>query len=53
MLRRWKSTARYGAILLTILGATAVGLREVVNSSNFQLFGDYVVRVDTRTGSWP
>jgi len=42
-----KATARRGAILLVLVGATAVGLREVVNSSTFQLFGDYVARVDT------
>jgi len=42
-----KVTAGRGAILLVLLGATAVGLREVVNSSTFQLFGDYVARVDT------
>lgn len=47
MLRRWKTTVRYGAILLLLIVVTAVGLREVVNSSSFQLFGDYVVRVDT------
>lgn len=39
---------RRGAILLGLLGVAAVGLREVVNSSTFQLFGDYVARVDTR-----
>jgi peptidoglycan/xylan/chitin deacetylase (PgdA/CDA1 family) len=38
---------RRGAILLVLIGATLVGLREVVNSSTFQLFGDYVARVDT------
>lgn len=32
---------------LAVLGPAAVGLREVVNSSTFQLFGAYVVRVDT------
>ena len=42
-----RATAGRGAILLVLLGATAVGLREVVNSSTFQLFGDYVARVDT------
>ena len=39
---------RRGAILLGFLGVAAVGLREVVNSSTFQLFGDYVARVDTQ-----
>lgn len=29
-------TARRGAMLLVLLGATAVGLREVVSSSTFQ-----------------
>jgi peptidoglycan-N-acetylglucosamine deacetylase len=47
MSRRWKRTVRYSAALLVLLGATAVGLREVVLSSTFQLFGDYVARVDT------
>ena len=32
---------------LLTLAVAAVGLREVVNSSTFQLFGDYVARVDT------
>ena len=36
-----------GVILLAVLGAAAVTLREVVNSSTFQLFGDYVARVET------
>jgi peptidoglycan/xylan/chitin deacetylase (PgdA/CDA1 family) len=47
MFRHGKLTVWRGAILLGLLGATAVGLREVVNSSTFQLFGDYVARVDT------
>ena len=34
-------------MLLVYLAVAAVGLREVVNSSTFQLFGDYVARVDT------
>jgi peptidoglycan/xylan/chitin deacetylase (PgdA/CDA1 family) len=38
----WRGTAA-----LVLLGAAAVGLREVVNSSTFQLFGDYLVRVET------
>ena len=42
-----KLTVRRGAILLVLAGSAAVGLREVVNSSTFQLFGDYVARVDT------
>ncbi len=32
---------------LALVAITAVGLREIVNSSTFQLFGDYVARVDT------
>jgi peptidoglycan/xylan/chitin deacetylase (PgdA/CDA1 family) len=47
MFLRWKSTVRHGAILLVLLGGTAVGLRALVNSSTYQLFGDYVARVDT------
>jgi len=43
----WKSTIRHGGILLVFLCGTAVGLRELVNSSTYQLFGDYVARVDT------
>jgi peptidoglycan/xylan/chitin deacetylase (PgdA/CDA1 family) len=35
------------AIVLIVLAASAVALREVINSSTFQLFGDYVARVDT------
>jgi peptidoglycan/xylan/chitin deacetylase (PgdA/CDA1 family) len=42
-----KRTVWRGVILLAVLGAAAVALREVVNSSTFQLFGDYVARVDT------
>ena len=42
------ASVRRGAILLGFLGVAAVGLREVVNSSTFQLFGDYVARVDTQ-----
>jgi peptidoglycan/xylan/chitin deacetylase (PgdA/CDA1 family) len=42
-----QTTVRRGAILLVLLGAAAVGLREIVNSSTYQLFGDYVARVDT------
>lgn len=38
----WRSAAVVG-----LLGAAAVGLRELVNSSTFQLFGDYVVSVKT------
>ena len=40
-------TVRRGAILLVLAGSASVGLREVINSSTFQLFGDYVARVDT------
>jgi peptidoglycan-N-acetylglucosamine deacetylase len=43
----WSSAARRGAVLVVLLGASLVALREVVNSSTFQLFGDYVARVDT------
>lgn len=42
------ASVRRGVILLGFLGVAAVGLREVVNSSTFQLFGDYVARVDTQ-----
>ena len=35
------------AIVLAVAGAAAIGLREIVLSSTFQLFGDYVARVDT------
>jgi len=35
------------AMVFALLGAAGLGLREVVNSSSFQLFGDYVVSVDT------
>lgn len=47
MLRPSNTTVWRGAAVLVLLGAAAVGLREVVNSSTFQLFGDYVARVDT------
>src|SRR5262245_19873094 len=35
------------ALVLFATGLAALGLREVVNASTFQLFGDYVARVDT------
>jgi peptidoglycan/xylan/chitin deacetylase (PgdA/CDA1 family) len=38
----WRS-----ATLLIVVAVSAVGLREIVNSSTFQLFGDYVARVET------
>ena len=47
MRRPSNTTVWRGAAVLVLLGAAAVGLREVVNSSTFQLFGDYVARVDT------
>jgi peptidoglycan/xylan/chitin deacetylase (PgdA/CDA1 family) len=47
MFRPSKTTVWRGVAVLALLGAAAVGLREVVNSSTFQLFGDYVARVDT------
>ena len=47
MRRPSKITIWRGAAVLALLGAAAVGLREVVNSSTFQLFGDYVARVNT------
>jgi peptidoglycan/xylan/chitin deacetylase (PgdA/CDA1 family) len=47
MRRPSNATVWRGAAVLVLLGAAAVGLREVVNSSTFQLFGDYVARVDT------
>jgi peptidoglycan/xylan/chitin deacetylase (PgdA/CDA1 family) len=43
---RWRSI-RLGVLALSTLAITAVGLREVVNSSTFQLFGDYVARIET------
>lgn len=47
MVRPSKTTIWWGAAALALAAAAAVGLREVVNSSTFQLFGDYVARVDT------
>ena len=47
MFRPSKTTIWRGAAVLALLGAAAVGLREVVNSSTFQLFGDYVASVKT------
>jgi peptidoglycan/xylan/chitin deacetylase (PgdA/CDA1 family) len=40
-------TFRAGIALLVLAGIAAVALRELVNSSTFQLFGDYVARVET------
>jgi peptidoglycan/xylan/chitin deacetylase (PgdA/CDA1 family) len=36
------------ALALLLVAAAALALREVVNSSTFQLFGDYIARVDTQ-----
>jgi peptidoglycan/xylan/chitin deacetylase (PgdA/CDA1 family) len=47
MRRPSKTTVWRGTAVLALLGAAAVGLREMVNSSTFQLFGDYVVSVKT------
>ncbi|HMJ82212.1 MAG TPA: polysaccharide deacetylase family protein [Vicinamibacterales bacterium] len=47
MLQRRKRTIWRAAIVLALAGVAAVGLREIVLSSTFQLFGDYVARVDT------
>ena len=47
MVRPSKTAIWWGAAALALAAAAAVGLREVVNSSTFQLFGDYVARVDT------
>ncbi len=47
MLRPSNTIVWRGATVLALLGAAALGLREVVNSSTFQLFGDYVVSVKT------
>jgi peptidoglycan/xylan/chitin deacetylase (PgdA/CDA1 family) len=35
------------ALALLLVAAAALALREVVNSSTFQLFGDYIARVET------
>src|ERR1700704_3926179 len=47
MFRPSRAAVWRGAIVLALLGAALIALREVVNSSTFQLFGDYVARVDT------
>jgi peptidoglycan-N-acetylglucosamine deacetylase len=47
MFRPSNTTIWRGAAVVVLLAAAAVGLREVVNSSTFQLFGDYVVSVKT------
>jgi len=47
MSTRRKTILRRAIIVLAVVGAAAIGLRELVNSSTFQLFGDYVARVDT------
>ena len=48
---RHQLTTRRVIILLGLagfIGIGALGLREMVNSSTFQLFGDYVARVETQ-----
>lgn len=47
MLQRRKSRIWRAAVVLAVASIAAVGLREIVLSSTFQLFGDYVARVDT------
>ena len=47
MSRRWQTTGKASALGLIVAAIAALGLREVVNSSTYQLFGDYVARVDT------
>ena len=44
MLRTWLTR---GAIALIVTAWGAVSVREITNASRFQLFGDYVARVDT------
>src|SRR5216684_3798467 len=48
MLRPSKAAVWRGAMVFALFGAALMALREVVNSSTFQLFGDYVARVDTK-----
>jgi len=45
--RRWQAILRRSALALLLVAVSALGLREMVNSSTFQLFGDHVARVDT------
>lgn len=47
--RRWTHRTLTLAITVGVLAAASVvvGLRELVNSSTYQLFGDYVARVET------
>ena len=47
MSRQWKTFITRSALTLVLVGAAALALREIVNASTFQLFGDYVARVDT------
>lgn len=47
MARRWTMAVAPVALALLLVAAAALALREVVNSSTFQLFGDYIARVDT------
>jgi peptidoglycan/xylan/chitin deacetylase (PgdA/CDA1 family) len=49
-IRNWERSAiRAVPVLLVaaLLGLSALGCREIVNSSRFQLFGDFVARVET------
>jgi peptidoglycan/xylan/chitin deacetylase (PgdA/CDA1 family) len=47
MPRRWTTLLKRGVIVTVSLGAFAIGLREVVNSSTYQLFGNYIARAET------
>jgi len=47
MARRLTMAVAPVALALLLVAAAALALREVVNSSTFQLFGDYIARVDT------
>jgi peptidoglycan/xylan/chitin deacetylase (PgdA/CDA1 family) len=43
----WQAVAWWSTLAIVFAGLFAVGLRELVNSSRFQLFGDFVARVET------
>ena len=48
--KQWSGRRRsigLGVLALFTIAIGGVGLREVVNSSTFQLFGDYVARIET------
>lgn len=46
-MKRWQARAGWAAVALFYGALILIALREITNSSTFQLFGDFVARVET------